>query len=313
MSRVVLLDPAGGLDTVRAALGSHPQVEVTRDDTIPQGEGIVGLLVPPEIPVGPDELASLPDLRIVAATSTGFDHLDLEAIGAAKAWATHCPGYCDQEVAEHAIAFALDLLRGLTLLDRSVRDWEWNELSAKPRRIAGTTLGIVGLGRIGREVARRALALEMTVLAYDPYLEPSTVTEATLVTLDELLQRAEVVTLHTTLTDETRGMIGPEELARMRPGAFLINCARAALVDHEALGDALHAGRLGGCALDVLPAEPPGPDEPALRWPRTVLNPHAAYYSPEAAIAPYRLAAEAVASVLEGREPHGALARPATC
>lgn len=312
MSRVVLLDPAGGLDTVRAALGSHPQIEVTRDEAIPQGEGIVGLLVPPEIPVGTDELASLPDLRIVAATSTGFDHLDLEAIGAAQVWATHCPGYCDQEVAEHAIAFALDLLRGLTLLDRSVRDGAWNELSAKPRRIAGATLGIVGLGRIGREVARRGLALEMTVLGHDPYVEPSIVTDAELVALDELLQRAEVITLHTTLTDETREMIGREELARMRPGAFLVNCARAALVDHVALGEALRAGRLGGCALDVLPAEPPGPDEPALQWPRTLVNPHAAYYSPEAATAPYRIAAEAVAAVLEGRDPHGALAVPAT-
>jgi D-3-phosphoglycerate dehydrogenase len=149
----------------------------------------------------------------------------------------------------------------------------------------------------------------MTVLGHDPYVsEP--VASVDLVLLADLLARADVVTLHTVLTDETRGMIGAEELARMRPDAYLVNCARAALVDHEALGEALHADRLGGCALDVLPAEPPRDDEPALAWPRTLLNPHAAWYSAASATAPYRMAAEAVAAVLEGREPYGALTRP---
>jgi D-3-phosphoglycerate dehydrogenase len=106
-------------------------------------------------------------------------------------------------------------------------------------------------------------------------------------------------------------MIGARELALMRPDAYLVNCARAALVDHVALGDALKAERLGGCALDVLPTEPPAADEPAFGWPRTLVNPHAAWYSPESATAPYRMAAQAVAAVLEGREPFGALARPA--
>ena len=97
----------------------------------------------------------------------------------------------------------------------------------------------------------------------------------------------------------------------MGPGAYLVNCARAGLVDHAALGEALRSGQLGGCALDVLPTEPPPPSEPAFDWPRTLINPHAAWYSPESATAPYRMAAEAVAAVLEGREPFGALARPA--
>ena len=134
---------------------------------------------------------------------------------------------------------------------------------------------------------------------------------AELVGLDELLARADVITLHALLTDETREMIGVQELARMKTGAYLVNCARAALVDHAALGEALRSGHLGGCALDVLPTEPPGPDEPAFGWPRTIITPHSAWYSPESATAPYRMAAEAVAAVLEGREPYAALARPA--
>jgi D-3-phosphoglycerate dehydrogenase len=150
----------------------------------------------------------------------------------------------------------------------------------------------------------------MHVLAADPFAT-SDLEGVELVALDELLARSDVVTLHALLTPQTREMIGVRELALMRADGYLVNCARAALVDHVALGQALQGGRLGGCALDVLPTEPPVPDEPALRWPRTLLNPHAAWYSAESATAPYRMAGEAVAAVLEGREPFGALARPA--
>ncbi|HWE09400.1 MAG TPA: C-terminal binding protein [Solirubrobacteraceae bacterium] len=309
MTRVVLLDPAGELETVAQALAGHPDLDVERADAPPAGADVVGMLVPPEIPVGPAALEQLPGLRIVAATATGFDHLDAAAIAAAGAWVTHCPGYCDAEVAEHALAFVVALLRGVVLLDRSARDGVWDQTPSPPRRVAGSTLGIVGLGRIGREVARRAAALEMRVLAHDPLL--SGAEHAELVGLDELLERSDAITLHALLTPETREMVGARELARCRPGAYLVNCARAALVDHGALGDALRSGHLGGCALDVLPTEPPDPGEPAFDWPRTVITPHSAWYSPESATAPYRMAGEAVAAVLEGREPYAALARPA--
>lgn len=310
MKRVVLLDHAGGLEAVASGLGGLDGVELERGDSMPCGPGIVAVLVPPEIPVGPAELRRLPDLRIVAATSTGYDHLDLAAIAAAGAWATHCAGYCDQEVAEHAIASALDLLRGTTLLDRAVRAGAWDEKASPPRRVAGATLGIVGLGRIGREVAWRALGLGMRVLASDPAIREVTVEGVQMLPLRELLAQADVVTLHALLTPETTGLIGAHELALMRPDAFLVNCARAALVDHAALGAALRSGSLGGCALDVLPHEPPSPGEPALAWPRTLITPHSAWYSPETEPLPYRLAGEAVAAVLSGREPRDALARP---
>ncbi len=291
------------------ALAGHPELTVERGERFPAGPDVVAVLVPPEVQVGAAQLARVPGVRILTATATGFDHLDLEAIAAAGSWATHCPGYCDEEVADHAITFALALLRGVVELDRSVRDGGWDESPAPPRRLAGSTMGIIGLGRIGRQVARRAAALQMRVLACDPLVTDGG--EAQLVSLEELLERADVVTLHALLTPSTREMIGACELARMRPGAYLVNCARAALVDHAALGEALRSGRLGGCALDVLPTEPPAPDEPALAWPRTVLNPHSAWYSPQSATAPYRMCGEAVAAVLEGREPVGVLAWPA--
>ncbi len=309
---MVLIDEVGDVEAARAALARHPEVAVQRADRLPEGGDVIGLLVGTEVSVGARELAAVPAVRIVAATATGYDHLDLAAIGTAGAWATHCPGYCDDEVAETAIAFAVDLLRGVTLLDRSVHAGRYDHLDAPGRRIAGSVLGIVGLGRIGRAVAWRGHALGMRVLAADPVLDAAAAAPAELVELDELLATADVVTLHALLTPQTHELIDARRLALMRPDAYLVNCARSALVDHAALGDALRAGRLGGCALDVLPQEPPAPDEPALQWPRTLINPHSAWYSPESSGAPYRMAAEAVAAVLEGREPAAALARPRT-
>ena len=314
MSRVVLVDEVGDVDAARGALSGHPDVAVQRADRLPAGDDVVGVLRRHR-GAGRSARASSRRSRlcgIVAATATGYDHLDLVAIAAAGAWATHCPGYCDDEVAEHAIAFAVDLLRGVTLLDRSVHAGRYDHLDAPGRRIAGAVLGIVGLGRIGRAVAWRAHALGMRVLAADPFADPALAAPAELVELGVLLAAADVVTLHAPLTEGTQGLIGAEQLALMGPDAYLVNCARAALVDHEALGEALRAGRLGGCALDVLPDEPPAADEPALRWPRTIINPHSAWYSPESSGAPYKIAAEAVAAVLAGREPAAALARPLT-
>jgi D-3-phosphoglycerate dehydrogenase len=310
MTRVVLIDEVGDLDAARRVLAGHPEVTVQQSTEMPRGGDVIGVLVGTEVAVGAPELAALPAVRIVAATATGYDHLALEAIAAAGAWATHCPGYCDAEVAEHALAFTLDLLRGVTLLDRSVRAGRYDHLDAPGRRVSGAVLGIVGLGRIGREVARRADALGMRVLAADPLVAPADAAPAELVALDALLRASDVVTLHALLTEDTRELIGAEQLATMRADAYLVNCARTGLVDHLALGEALNAERLAGCALDVLPDEPPRADEPALSWPRTIINPHAAWYSPESAGAPYRIAAEAVTAVLEGREPAAVLARP---
>jgi D-3-phosphoglycerate dehydrogenase / 2-oxoglutarate reductase len=309
--RVVLVDPVGTLEPVRAGLADVPGVELVHAEDLPRGAGIVAVLVPPEVAVGPAELRELPDLRIVAATATGYDHLDLDAIAAAGVWATCCAGYCDEEVAEHAIAFTLDLLRGITLLDRSVHAGEWDYALAAPRRVAGAVLGIVGLGRIGRQVARRAVALGMEALAADPAVAESGLPGVRCVGLDELLRAADVVTLHAPLTPKTRGLIGAQQLAAMRPGGYLVNCARAELVDRAALSDALRSGRLAGCALDVLVPEPPTADQPELSWPRTLINPHAAWFSPRSATAPYRRAGEAVAAVLSGREPRDAVAHPA--
>jgi D-3-phosphoglycerate dehydrogenase / 2-oxoglutarate reductase len=218
MSRVILLDPGGRLEPVRDALRECDGVSVERGQRMPRGDGVVGVLVPPEIPVDAAAVAALPDLRIVAATATGYDHFDLEAISAAGAWATYCPGYCTEEVAEHAIAFALDLMRGVTLLDRFARAGGWDVDPAPPRRVSDAVLGIVGLGRIGRAVARRARALEMRVIGADPAVAENQVDGVEVMSLHALLGQAEVVTLHALLVPGASAVLGAAELALMRPG-----------------------------------------------------------------------------------------------
>jgi D-3-phosphoglycerate dehydrogenase len=277
-----------------------------------EGDDVVGLLVCPDVPVGRPELERLPRLEAVATNSTGFDHLDVEALAEAGVWASNVAGYCTEEVAEHVLAMGLAMLRGVVELDRAVRAGGWDVVRAPPRRVAGACLGIVGFGRIGRAVAWRARALGMEVVATDSAVTPEAIAAEGVqpLGLEELLRRADLVTLHAPLDERSRGLLGAAELAQMKPGSFLVNCARAGLVDHEALGEALRAGRLGGAALDVLPVEPLRPGEPALEWPRTIVNPHAAWYSPEAERLAYALPARDLALALTGGEPVYALARP---
>jgi D-3-phosphoglycerate dehydrogenase len=308
--RVLVLDPTWELAWAEAEL-QNADVAVEAADR-PEGDDVVGLLVSPDVPVGPAELERLPRLRAVATNSTGYDHLDVETLAAAGVWCSNVAGYCTDEVAEHVVALALALLRGICELDGEVRAGRWDVFALPPRRVAGACLGIVGYGRIGRAVAWRARALGLAVLATDPFVPSEAIRDEDVeaVALGELLERADVVTLHVPLDASTRELIGAVELGSMKSGAFLVNCARAGLVDQEALGEALVAGRLGGAALDVLTVEPPPADDPALAWPRTILNPHAAWYSEEASRLCYQLAARDLGLALTGGEPLNALARP---
>jgi D-3-phosphoglycerate dehydrogenase len=308
--RVLVIDPTW--DVAWAEDELRDADVVVEAGTQPEGDDVVGLLVCPDVPVGRPELARLPRLEAVATNATGFDHLDVEALAEAGVWSSNIAGYCTEEVAEHAIAMTLDLLRGVTALDREVRAGSWDVFPRPPRRVAGACLGVVGFGRIGRAVAWRAEALGMEVVACDALVAAEQIRAEGVepVALDELLARADVVSLHAPLDGASRRMIDAAAIERMRPGALLVNCARGDLVDHEALAEALRSGRLGGAALDVLPKEPPGPDEPAFGFPQTIVNPHAAWYSPEAFRLCYSLPARDLARALTGGEPVYALARP---
>ena len=249
-------------------------------------DDVVAVFTLPGSPVGEDLLARLPSLRVVATPTVGFDHIDLDAAERRGVVVVSVPDYCTEEVADHTVAMLYALLRRVVQLSSG----PWEAKAAGPLRVLrGLRVGIVGRGRIGDAVAARLLVLGTVVRAHD--LRPV----AYLVPFDELLRTSDVVTLHVPLDSSTRGLIGERELSLMKPGSLLINTARGAVVDLDAVLAALHEGRLGGAALDVLPVEPP-PVRPVA--PNLIVTPHAAWYSPESEERAYRLCVARVREAL---------------
>jgi D-3-phosphoglycerate dehydrogenase len=272
------------------------------------GDDVVGLLVWEAVSAA--DLARLPALKVVATCSVGFDHIDVAAAAQLGVRVCNVPDYCIEEMADSTLALLLALLRGVVALDRTVRLGAWDDHAVGPlSRLRGTRLGVVGFGRIGHTVATRALALGMEVWAADPVVDAREVAAAGVrpATLDELLESCAAVTLHVPLTPRTERLIGARELDLMPRGAFLVNTARAGLVDTNSLAAALESGQLGGAAVDVLAVEPPTADHPAPTHPRLIVTPHSAWYSPESEREVYRRATLAVRAVLEGSEPEGAV------
>ncbi|MFQ5894769.1 MAG: C-terminal binding protein [Nitrospinota bacterium] len=252
--------------------------------------------------------------RIIARYGIGVDNVDLEAAAARGIWATNVPDYCVEEVSDHAISLLLHFARKLGPAAAAVREGGWGIGELRPiAALRGQTLGLVGLGRIGRAVARKARAFGLRVLAHDPYLPAEAFRRARAegVSLDALLGESHFVSIHAPLTPETRHIIGAAELQKMKPGAVLINVARGGLVDESALLAALGEGRLRGAGLDVVEEEPPPPDHPLRRMPHVLLTPHSAWYSERAEREMRLKAAREVARVLRGRAPRNPVNRPA--
>ncbi|MBB2946571.1 D-3-phosphoglycerate dehydrogenase [Actinoplanes lutulentus] len=227
--------------------------------------------------LGEDFFAALPDLELVALTSAGADMVDAEAAERHGVRIRPLYGAATEEVAVHALALVLAVERGLRVTEQ-VAAGSWSEaFEHLPRRLSGCTLGVLGLGRIGAEFARIGRPMFGRVIGYDPYAPvPEGVEGAG---LDELLAAADVLSVHMPLSEQTRGMLGATELARLPHGASLINVSRAEIVDQGALLAALDTGRLRGAGLDVLTGEPPAAGDPLRAHPRTVVTPHVGYLS----------------------------------
>lgn len=257
-------------------------------------------------PVTAEMLAGLERCRIIACASTGYDYVAWRAAAERGIWVTHVPDYCTEEVATHTLALLLSHARRLPGLAAQMRRGDWNPLPVRPiPRLRGQTLGIIGLGRIGKSVAAKAQAFGLQVIAHDPYVDDGTMAALGVRRVDRehVLGGADYVSLHTPLTDETERMIDAPALARMKPSAVLINTARGRLVDEAALLAVVRAGRLAGAALDVLSDEPPPAGHPLLHEPHITVTPHSAWCSEEADQEAWRRAAEDVARVLRGERP----------
>jgi D-3-phosphoglycerate dehydrogenase len=246
------------------------------------------------------------DVQVIARYGIGVDNVDVDAAAARDVPVTNVPEYCLEEVATHALTLLLALARSVPQYDRSVAAGDWDRgVGAPVHRFSTGTVGVVGYGAIGREVGARAAALGADVVASDPFLSGADLADdpADLVSFDALLDRADFVTVHSPLTDDTRGMFDADALDRMKSSAYLVNVARGPIVDGDALRDALDAGDIAGAGLDVFPDEPPADDDPLRDHDRVVATPHVAWYSEEANEERRRTVARIVESVLTGGDP----------
>jgi phosphoglycerate dehydrogenase-like enzyme len=250
------------------------------DDVINASEGCQGLLVQ-YAPIDASVFAARPEIRIASRYGAGFDTINTFDAKACGVWVANSPDYGVGEVATHALAMTLSLLRHIAFYDRDVKAGQWHFSSAgKMHRVSDMTLGILGLGRIGKRMAHVSRNSFKRVIACDPYIIdgdfPAYVER---VSKEQLFAQADAISLHVPATDETRGMVDASLIDLMPHGSVLVNTARGSIVNLADVIAALDAGRLDGAALDVLPLEPPDATSSAIQHPRLLLTPHAAFYS----------------------------------
>jgi len=257
-----------------------------------------------------DVMDRLPRLRAIGRYGVGVDSVDVDAATARGIAVCNVPDYGTEAVSDHAIALALSVARGIPRLDRGVRAGSFDLVAVRPLyQTRERVFGVLGLGRIGTATARKAAGLGYEVIGYDSAL-PAGVTEhhgVRVVTLDELLRRAQVLSVHTPLTDETRGLVGAAEIATMRADAIVVNTARGGIVDTDALVAALREGRLAGAGIDCHTAEPIPADDPLTTFDNVVLTPHLAWYSEESYTELKHRTIANVVDVLAGRRPRDIL------
>jgi D-3-phosphoglycerate dehydrogenase len=247
-------------------------------------------------------LAAAPTLRVVGRAGIGVDNIDLSAATSRGVMVVNAPQANIISAAEHTFALLLAQARNVARGDASLRDGRWERSSLKGIELHGKTLGIIGLGRIGTLVARRAAAFGMHLLAYDPYVSPESARRlgAEMASLDEVLGAADFITVHLPKTRETAGLLGAEAFAKMKDGVRIVNASRGGIVDEAALVEAVASGKVGGAGLDVFDVEPLDPSSPLLTEPRIVLSPHLGASTTEAQDKAGTDVAAAVVAALSG-------------
>mgnify|MGYP000173931593 CR=1 FL=1 len=245
--------------------------------------------------------------RVISRFGIGIDNIAVEAATAQGIAVTNCPDYCVCEVSDHTLGLLLALARRIGFFHLRTKRGEYNlQAATGQQRLSTQTLGVVGLGPIGREVARKARLLGMQVVAHTASGRDYGL-GCPMLGLHELLAQADYVSLHVPLTPTTHHLLGRDQFRLMKPGAYLINTSRGALVDENALWEALQQGRLAGAALDVFDPEPPDLSRPLFQDERVIVTPHAAFVSRQAVEQMRRQAAEQAAAVLAGQRPQNVL------
>lgn len=280
MPRVLICDKldGSGLDLLRSAgleIDHRPGLKGEElREAIRQADG---LIVRSGTQITAAELDRPGKLRAIARAGVGVDNIDVAAATRKGIVVMNTPGGNTVSAAEHTLALLLALARHIPAADASMKAGRWERNQLIGTQLAGKTIGVIGLGRIGREVARRCAAFDMKVLGYDPFLAPERAAQygiEAVSKLDDLLPRCDFLTLHVPLSDETRSLIGPRELGLLKRGCRVLNVARGGIIDEAALVEALRSGQVAGAGLDVFSSEPPPADHPLLRAPNVVLTPH---------------------------------------
>jgi len=291
----VLID--AGVEVVEADM----KVEMSEDRLIELLSGVDGAVVG-VVPMTARVMQSSPKLKVISMHGVGVDHIDLEAAASLGIVVANCPGANDQAVADLAIGLMIAAARQIPMADHSLRNRQWGRYSGS--ELWKKNMGLVGFGRIGRGVAKRALGFDMQVLVYDPYIQIDQLDlpGVKLSSLEEVIRSADFLSLHAALTEETRSMIGEDQFRAMKPTAYLINTARGGLIDETALYNALTEKQIAGAALDVFAEEPPW-GSPLLDLDNLLLTPHIGAHTQEAIERMGIMAAQNIVLTLQGGQP----------
>ncbi len=290
-----------------ASLKRLHQVDVAELDAkqlLEQIPAYQALIVRGRTKVTKEVLAQAANLKVVGRAGVGVDNIDVDAATARRVVVVNAPTASTVSVAELALGHMLSWSRFLPQADKSIKEGKWEKKQFEGHEISGKTLGLIGSGRIGAEVAKRAQAFGMRVIAFDPYL-PAEVAErinVALVDRDTVLRESDFISVHAALTPETKGMIGAEDLAAMKKSAVLVNCARGEIVQEAALADALKNGVIAGAAIDVFEKEPPV-GSPLVSAPHVVFTPHLGASTHEAQTRAGAIIADQVMKALDGQRP----------
>ncbi len=267
-----------GLELLHADPAMHVDVvkKMPRAELLEKIGDYDALIVRSETKVDEEVIAKGTKLRVVGRAGIGVDTIDVDAATRRGIIVMNTPQANTTATCEHTVAMMLALARNIPQADVSLHKGEWTRSKFMGVQLQGKTLGIIGLGRIGTQVAKRAQAFGMEIVAFDPYVseEQARANKVVLLSLDEVLAQSDFVTLHSSLTQGSRGLLDEAAIAKMKPGARVINVARGALVDLDALYQAISAGKLGGAALDVFEEEPPQTEHPLFKLPNVVVTPH---------------------------------------